>query len=227
MPPSASVPASRSTWRDPASALTHFFGFVAGTIGLVVLLAQSSADVAKQLAFGLYGVSLCVLFLASTTYHFFDLGERRNKMLRRFDHAAIFCLIAGTNVPILMHLLEGKWRVVMLSVVVGVGALGVLFKLTWFSCPRWLDALLYVGMGWIVLIAGPVMWPTMSAEHAGWLLAGGGFFMVGAVIYALKRPDPWPGVFGFHEVWHVFVLGGAACHYGLAYSLLETPYRPF
>jgi len=225
MPPPA--PAPRTTWRDPASALTHFFGFIAGIVGLGFLLADSPTHTAKLVSFAVYGTSLCALFLASSSYHFFDWGERGNKILRRLDHAAIFILIAGTNIPIQVHLLEGTWRTVMLSTVCGVGVVGVLFKLTWFSCPRWLDAMLYVGMGWMVLIAGPVMWPKMSTAHATWLLVGGAFYTVGAIIYALKRPDPWPGVFGFHEVWHVFVLAGAGCHYGMTYSLLHTSYAAF
>lgn len=217
----------RKTWKDPASALSHFLGFLAAIGGMAVLLVQSPAGTAKVVSFTIYGVSLCALFLASSSYHFFDLGERQNKLLRRLDHAAIFILIAGSNVPIQVHLLEGTWRTAMLGTVSGLAIAGVIFKLTWFSCPRWLDAAMYVGMGWMVVIAGPVMYPRMSSAHLGWLIAGGLLYTSGAVIYALKRPDPWPEVFGFHEIWHLFVLAGAGCHYGMTYSLLQTPYPPF
>jgi len=223
--PSGTIP--RRTWREPVCALSHFAGFIAALFGVAALLSESPPTGPKAIAFSIYGGSLCAVFLASSCYHFFDLGDRANRMLRRFDHAAIFLLIAGTNVPLHLHLLDGAWRTGMIATVCGVGALGVVFKLTWFACPRWLDSVLYVGMGWMVIIAVPVMYDRMSQAHLVWLLAGGAFYTVGALIYGLKRPDPWPGVFGFHEIWHLFVLAGAGCHYGLTYALVHTPCPPF
>ncbi len=207
-------------WKEPAAALSHFAGFVAGIVGLCVLVLHSPADGPKVASMAIYGSTLVALFGASSAYHFFDLGERGNKVLRRFDHAAIFLLIAGTALPVLMHMLDGPWRVTMIAITWGLAALGVLFKMTWFGCPRWLDAGMYLALGWLVVIPFPVMWPRFTSMQVVWLAAGGFAYTVGAIVYALKRPDPWPGVFGFHEVWHLFVLAGAAAHFGLAYSLI-------
>ncbi len=223
MPSTATSP----FWREPANALSHFLGLMAAVVGLCILLVKAPPETPKLTAFAIHGASLCALFLASSCYHFFDLGEAGNKLLRRFDHAAIFLLIAGSSVPVHLHFLSGTWRAAMLITVGSAAVLGVLFKMTWFSCPRWLDASMYVAMGWMIVIPSPLLYATMTPEHIGWLAAGGLFYTSGALIYASKRPDPWPGIFGFHEIWHLFVLAGAACHYGLSYSLLLIPHPPF
>ncbi len=213
-------------WKDPASALTHFAGFLAAVVGLVVLVLSGS-DAAKTTTFVIYGLSLALLFLASSSYHFFDLGERGNKMLRRCDHAAIFLLIAGTYVPVIAHVLDGPWRTGMLIAIMTMAALGVAFKLTWFHAPRWIDVALYLGMGWTVLVPGKRMYDALTPELIMWMGAGGAFYTFGALVYATKWPDPWPDRFGFHDIWHLFVLGGAACHFGMVYVLIDHPMAPF
>ena len=214
-------------WKEPASALTHFVGFLAAIAGLIVLLIESPGGLAKTLTLSLYGASLTLLFLSSSTYHFFDLGERGNMWLRRLDHSAIFLLIAGTYLPAVMHTLVGGWRLGMLIALGALTLCGVLFKLTWFHCPRWLDALIYLAMGWSVVIPNTRMFSPLASQSVAWIVAGGLFYTVGALTYAIKRPDPWPDVFGFHEVWHMFVLAGAGCHFFFVYSLLDTPIAPF
>lgn len=209
-------------WKDPASALTHFAGFLAAVVGLIVLWVQTPGPAAKTASFIIYGTSLALLFLSSSAYHFFDLGEDRNLLLRRLDHSAIFLLIGGTYVPPIVHLLEGSWRTGMLTAIGVIAALGVLFKLTWFHAPRWIDAALYLAMGWIVFIPGKMIIGPMSTETLVWMCGGGAFYTVGAVIYATKWPDPWPDTFGFHDVWHLFVLAGAGAHFGFVYSLMDV-----
>lgn len=210
-------------FKDPASALTHFAGFIGALVGILVLFLHTPGPTAKTASFMIYGVSLALLFLSSSAYHFFDLGEDRNLLLRRLDHSAIFLLIGGTYVPPVVHLLEGAWRSGMLIAIGTIAALGILFKLTWFHAPRWVDAALYVAMGWLVFIPGRLMIDPMSTETFAWMALGGAFYTVGAVVYATKWPDPWPDKFGFHDVWHVFVLGGAAAHFGFVYSLMAVP----
>ncbi len=214
-------------WKDPASALTHFAGFLAALVGLPFLLINSPGGNLKTWTITLYGLSLILLFFSSATYHFFDLGPRRNLWLRRLDHSAIFLLISGTYLPAVMHTLTGGWRLGMLITLGTLTVLGVLFKLTWFHCPRWLDALIYLAMGWSVVIPGARLLSPLSEESLFWIVAGGVFYSVGAITYALKKPDPWPGVFGFHEVWHLFVLAGAGSHFIFVYSMLNTPITPF
>ncbi len=214
-------------WKDPASALTHFFGFIAALFGLAYLLNACPPDTPKIVAFSVYGISLCILFFASATYHFFDLGERGNLWLRRGDHSAIFLLIGGSYVPVFMHYLEGSWRFWMLFATATIAIFGILFKLTWFHAPRWLNAGMYLIMGWMVVIPGSTLFTAMSSTTFYYILAGGLFYSFGAIIYALKRPDPWPETFGFHEIWHCFVLAGAASHFLFVVSLVDAPYPSF
>ena len=216
-------PSGTLIWKDPAAAASHFIGFLAAIAGLCVLVVESPPSGAKITSMAIYGGTLVTLFGASTAYHFFDLGTRGNKVLRRIDHAAIYLLIAGTALPVLVHMLDGSWRVTMIAVTWSLAGAGVLFKVAWLGCPRWLDTGLYVVLGWMILIPGPVMWARFSQEQVVWLIGGGLMYTGGAVIYALERPDPWPGRFGFHEVWHLFVLAGAGAHFGLAYSMLKIP----
>lgn len=213
--------------KDPWSAYTHFAGFLAAVAGLVVLIVQSSHDAVELMAMSIYGGSLALLFLASASYHFFDLGERGNQWLRRIDHAAIFLLIAGTYVPSLMHLLGGAWRVTMLAVVVGLALLGVLFKLVFYKAVKRASVVMYLALGWVIVIPGYRMLPQLDAASLAWLVGGGLAYSIGAIVYARKWPDPWPETFGFHEVWHLFVLAGAAMHYVYTYTLIGAPYPSF
>ena len=206
--------------KDPWSAVTHFAGFLAAVVGLVVLLAMSAGDPAKLVGIGIYGSSLALLFAASSAFHFLDVGPRGNRWLRRLDHAAIFLLIAGSYVPPLLHLLEGAWRVGMLVAIGVLALLGVVLKLVWLESPTWLSLGAYLGMGWIVVVPAHLILPQLSWPQLGLLVSGGLVYTAGAVVYSTERPDPWPGVFGHHEVWHLFVLCGAALHWGFMASLL-------
>lgn len=210
-------------WKDPASFLTHFIGFVLAVIGTIALLTSSPGPALKTWSFAAYGVSLALLFLSSSSYHFFDFGESGNLWLRRLDHSAIFLLIGGTYVPMMVHLLDGGWRIGMLVAIASIAVLGIVFKLTWFHAPRWLDAGMYVAMGWSIVIPNVRVFGPMTDETLAWTVVGGLFYTVGAVIYAFKWPDPWPDTFGFHDVWHLFVLGGAAAHFAMVWSLLPLP----
>jgi len=216
------------TWnKDPWSAATHFAGFVAAIIGLVYLVVPSAHSGAKVTAMALYGGSLVALFGASTLYHFIDAGERGNRWLQRLDHCAIFGLIAGSYMPPLVHLLDGPMRIVMISVVGGIAVAGVLLKLLWIDSPTWLGLSLYLALGWIAIIPMGSMLPRVAATSLLLLIAGGVVYTLGAVVYAKRWPDPWPEVFGHHEVWHLFVLGGAGLHFAFVASLLNVPVPMF
>jgi hemolysin III len=217
---------SRLAGKDPVSAWTHIAGFIAGIIGLVYLVERSQT-VSATASLAVYGASLVAIFLASSAYHFFDLGPRGNRVLRRLDHSAIYLFIAGTYVPIVTHAMDGTSRVVALSVVSGLALAGIIFKLTVFNAPRWVNASLYVALGWAVVPFAPYMLPQLDDAQLTWLLVGGVAYTMGAIVYALKRPDPWPEVFGFHEIWHLFVLVAAGAHFGLVRSLLVAPPPPF
>lgn len=213
-------------FKDPWSALTHFAGFLAAVVGMVALVVLSTHDPVKQAGMALYGGSLALLFASSSLYHFLDLGPARNRWLRRLDHAAIFLLIAGTYVPPLLHLLDGAWRVGMLITMGVLAAMGVLLTLVWLESPTWLTVGTYLAMGWVVVVPAHIIFPQLAPLQMGLLVSGGVVYTAGAVVYSLKRPNPWPGVFGHHEVWHLFVLLGAGLHFGFTATLLGAIIPP-
>ncbi len=213
--------------KDPVSASTHFAGFLAACVGLVLLVVLSAHDAAKVTSMSIYGSGLVALFGASSLYHFFDLGESGNRWLRRLDHAAIFLLIAGSYMPPLFHLLDGAWRVSMVAVVGGIAVAGAAMKLLWIDSPKWLGLALYLGLGWCVLVPAWLILPQLSGAELVFLVSGGLAYTFGAVVYAARRPNPWPGIFGHHEVWHLFVLAGALGHFLFAWELLDRPIPAF
>jgi hemolysin III len=212
--------------KDPWSAITHFVGFLGALVGLIILQLKASGDGPVMVCMGIYGVCVALLFLASSTYHFFDLGERGNKTLRRLDHAAIYLMIAGSYVPIILYLLEGPWRMGMFIGVGAIAFLGVMFKLLMFNGTGKAGVILYVVMGWMIMIPAHKIFPQLTWDVAIWLMGGGMLYTVGALVYARKWPNPSPE-FGFHEVWHLFVLAGAASHFVFALELMKRAYPPF
>lgn len=203
----------RLTFKEPASAWTHFiatFGAIAGTL---YLLWASWGTGLKFWSFFAYGIGFIGVFLSSSVYHFFDLGDRWNKWLRRVDHMAIFVMIAGSYIPMLVHFLHGGWRTYMLASVLTIATLGILFKLFWVEAPTFLGVGLYLAMGWMVVVAAPVLARTLSSDVFFWLAVGGLIYSIGALVYAFKWPDPWPETFDHHALWHLFVIGGAAAHF--------------
>jgi hemolysin III len=216
-----------ATFKDPISASTHFAGFLAAIVGGALLVVHSAHDPAKVTGMAVYGASLVALFLASSCYHFFDLGDRPNRFLQRCDHAAIFVFIGGSYAPTLLHALGGGWRLAMFSFVAAATLGGVGYKMLGSGGKRWLSVSLYLAMGWAIIIPAHHIFPTISSAAIGWMIAGGIAYTIGAVIYATKRPNPWPDVFGFHEIWHVFVLLGASAHFAMTWTYLDQPYAPF
>ena len=187
-------------------------GGLLACVGVVVLLARAaSAD--QIVAFGVFGLSLIALYTASALYHLLPLSPPGVARLRRVDHMMIFVLIAGTYTPFCLLALESARRVGLLSVIWGMAFCGVLLKYLWMGAPRWLSVALYLGMGWTAVVAAPPLSQALPSRGVAWVLGGGLVYSAGAIIYGLRRPNPMPGVFGFHEVWHLFVLVGSACHF--------------
>jgi hemolysin III len=201
--------------REPINGLTHLAGGLLAAVGLVVLLATAArAGRADQLvAFGVFGLSLVALYTASTLYHLLPLSPAGIARLRRADHMAIFVLIAGTYTPFCLLALDGAWQAGLLGLIWGLALCGILLKFLWMDAPRWLSVALYLGMGWAALVAAPTLFRVVPPGGIAWVLAGGAVYSAGALIYGLKRPNPVPGVFGFHELWHLFVVAGSACHF--------------
>lgn len=206
---------SKKTLREPVNGLTHAVGGVLAVVGLGVLLstAASSGRLDQLLAFGIFGLSLVALYAASALYHLLPLSPAGVARLRRLDHMSIFVLIAGTYTPFCLLALDGGWRWGLLALIWSLALCGVMLKVRWMDAPRWLSVALYLGMGWIAVIAASELLRAVPPGGIAWVLSGGLIYSVGALAYGLKRPNPVPGVFGFHEVWHIFVLAGSACHF--------------
>jgi hemolysin III len=213
--------------KDPMSWLTHFVGFLASVVGLVFLVVYSAHDSAKVTAMAIYGASLVTLFGASSVYHFMDLGTKGNRWLRRLDHSAIFFLIAGSYVPVTIHLLDGAWRITFLAVVSGLAVAGILLKLVWIDLPDKVGVLLYLLLGWAAVIPAYRILPQMEVSGMIWLVLGGLAYSIGAIVYVKQWPDPWPEWFGHHEIWHLFVLLGATSHYFMNWGLMDLAVPPF
>lgn len=201
--------------KDPISALTHMAGAIASIVALVFLIIVSATEgnAYNVVSCTIFGVSLILLYTFSTLYHSLKVGERATRVLRKFDHIMIYILIAGTYTPICLGPLIGPWGWSIFGVVWGIAIGGIILKAICNNPPRWLSTGLYLLMGWVVIVAVVPMLNTFSLEALLWLLAGGIFYTLGAVIYGLKKPALPFKNFGFHELFHVFVLLGSLCHF--------------
>ncbi len=206
--------------REPVSGLTHLAGAAAALAALAVMVPTAAihGTAWHVVSVSIYGVSMVLLYLASSMYHLLPLSPEGVRKLRRLDHMAIFLLIAGTYTPFCLVPLRGPWGWAIFGVVWGLAAGGIVLKLLWLQAPRWVTAGIYLGMGWVVVIAIHPLLQAMPRGGLFWLVAGGLCYSGGAVIYATKRPNPWPGVFGFHEIWHLWVLAGSACHFWAVFA---------
>ncbi len=200
-------------FRDPVSGFTHLGGAVLAAVGMVILLALGHESVPKIVSLTVYGLTLVAMFSASATYHLVKSRPEVIKVLRKFDHSAIYLLIAGTYTPICLNLFHGFWQWGLLVIVWSMAAIGIGVKIFIINAPRWVTAGIYLVMGWLAVLAFGEILRVMPVGAVIWLVAGGLFFTLGAVVYITKKPDFFPGVFGFHEIWHIFVLLGCVCHY--------------
>lgn len=208
-------PNTKWTMKDPVSGLTHLVGALASIVGTILLLreAERCGTPWKVGSFGVFGVSLFLLYAASAGYHLLDLSERANSRLRTFDHMMIYVLIAGTYTPVCLVALSGMLRWILFVIIWGCALAGILTQGLWFNAPRWLSTSYYVVMGWLGILAIDPLWKAIGTKGIVWMLSGGLFYTIGGVIYAWKVPrTPWKG-FGFHEIFHLFVLCGSFCHY--------------
>lgn len=199
--------------REPVNSLTHWVGAILALIGLIALLIVGWSTPAKIISLTVYGLSLIFLFSASATYHMVLVKDKALEIFRKVDHAAIYVLIAGTYTPFCVNAFEGFWKWGMLSIVWSLALIGIIVKIFYIRAPRWLNAGIYVLMGWLSVAAAGQMLSALPTWVFAWLLAGGIIYTLGAIVYATKIFNFKPGVFGFHEVWHIFVLLAAAAHF--------------
>ncbi len=223
-PVSIHKPSGKFRIKDPGSAITHFIGMVMAAIASVPLLIKAAhqPDSVYIIAMSVYAASLILLYAASTTYHTFDISERVNKLLKKIDHMMISILIAGSYTPVCLIALKGRLGIILLSIVWGIAIAGILIKAFWIFCPKWVSSVLYIGMGWTCVLAFTQLLSNLAPAAFGWLLAGGIIYTIGGVIYALKLPlfNSRHQNFGSHEIFHLFVMAGSACHFIVMYGYL-------
>ena len=204
--------------KEPGSAITHFIGMLMAIFAAVPLLIKAASEPGRiyVVSLAIYAASLILLYAASTTYHTFDISKKVNTILKKIDHMMISVLIAGSYTPVCLLVLKGRTGIILLSVVWAIAIAGILIKAFWVYCPKWVSSVLYIGMGWTCVLAFTQILNNMSPAAFGWLLAGGG------VIYALKLPifNSRHRNFGSHEIFHLFVMGGSACHFVVMYAFL-------
>lgn len=210
--------------KDPGSAITHFIGMLMAVFAAVPLIIKAAHEPERiyLVSIIIYAASLILLYAASTTYHTFDRSEKINTILKKIDHMMISVLIAGSYTPICLLVLKGKLGFTLLAIVWGIAIIGILIKAFWVYCPKWVSSVLYIGMGWTCVLAFTQILNSMSPAAFGWLLAGGIIYTIGGVIYALKLPifNLKHKDFGSHEIFHLFVMGGSACHFVVMYAFV-------
>jgi len=193
--------------------VSHQWAFVVSLfLGAGLIVAAKTPE--ATLAVAIYAASLSALLGTSALYHRIDWTRpEARKWMRRLDHSMIFFLIAGTYTPFALLVLDGALADAIL-VVVWIGAIaGAIVEMVWIEHPKWVAALIYMSLGWVATVAFPQLWSDMGVAGTLLVAAGGLLYTAGAVVYATQRPDPTPRVFGYHEVFHLFVIAAAAAHF--------------
>ncbi len=210
--------------KDPISGISHLFGAILSLVGTIFLLysAYKQNDLIKIVSFFVFGGSMFFLYTSSAIYHLFGHSPEEVDIFRKIDHAMIYILIAGTYTPFCLIALKGVWGIstlITIWIIALAGISTVFFKSFWTKVPRWFATSLYLLMSWMVLIVIYPLYKATSLEAIMWLLIGGIFYTVGAVIYAKKKPNI-SKEFGFHEIFHILVLLGTMSHFFAIYKYL-------
>jgi hemolysin III len=217
----AGLPATAPSAVKPRlRGVSHEYAFFV-SIATGVALVVAASDARARLAASIYAIAVTGLLGTSALYHRVTWRPRARRWMRRLDHSMIFVLIAGTYTPVCLLALHGSLAHTVL-IVVWAGALGgVVFKLLWIDAPKWLLALVYLALGWVSAAVFGELPAAVGWLGVAGLAAGGLLYTAGAVIYASERPNPWPRTFGYHEVFHAFVLAAASLHYAvIAFAVL-------
>jgi hemolysin III len=192
--------------------VSHAWAMWFAVVACVVLAIYAPTGLARAAAL-VYGIGLCALFAASGLYHRWRWSPRWKPILRRVDHSTIYLFIAASSTPVALLVLDGTMRIVVLASVWVGAAFGIAFALAWINAPRLLTAATYLAVGWVGVVSVPQLLSEVGVAPFVLFLLGGILYSAGATIYALRRPDPWPRVFGFHEVFHVLVIAAALVHF--------------
>ena len=208
--------------REPVSGLTHAAGALLSVAALtvMVIVAVHHKTTWHVVSYSIFGTSLILLYTASSFYHLLPFGEHGVKIMQEVDHTMIYVLIAGTYTPFCLVTLRGPWGWSMFGIIWGLAVAGIVTKFAWKTAPRIFRVIFYLIMGWLAII---LIFPLYKVAPEGtiqWLMVGGLFYSIGAIFYATKWPNPIPKVFGFHEIWHLFVMGGSFSHFWAIYRFI-------
>ncbi len=207
--------------KDPGSAITHGIAALLAILAAAPLLIRAARepDNLHVIAMGIFILTMIFLYTASTVYHSVDSTEKVNRRLRKMDHMMISIMIAGSYTPICLIVLRGRLGYTLCATVWAVAIGGILLKAFWITCPKWVSSALYIGMGWLCVLAFVPIFRSLPRAGFGWLLAGGIIYTIGGIIYGLKLPlfNANHKNFGSHEIFHVFVMLGSACHFIVMY----------
>ncbi len=201
---------------------SHLAGMVAAIIGTIFLINKATGSASLLVTALIYGFSISFLFLASSLYHAFKQKDNEVSFWRKMDRLAIFFMIAGSYTPVCYFFLEESWRLPMITIQWSLVAFGFFTQVFFPRAPHVIYALIFLAMGWILVFLINQVLAMMSPTQATLLFVGGGFFTAGAIFYAIKRPLMLPGIFSFHELFHVMVLIGGSCHYAMIYSAFSN-----
>lgn len=210
-------------FREPMNALTHLIGAVLSVIGTIAMIIQISVNgeltplyILSVLAFGL---GLIALYTASFVYHAVHGSEEKLMRLKKVDHSMIFVLIAGSYTPFCLLALSGKTSMMLLTAIWVTAVIGVVLMIFWIKMSRWLNTALYILMGWMAIFAVKPLYLALPVGGFCFLVLGGVMYTIGGVMYGIKKPNLSPR-FGFHEVFHIFVMLGSLCHFYTVFRYL-------
>lgn len=199
--------------REPVNTCTHFITFIGAILGLVFLIILTRNNLPKLVTSTIYGGSVIVLYGASSLYHWLRTTPSKILLLKKFDHVAIYLLIAGSYTPVFYYGLTGTWKWVMLTAVWVLAVIGMVLKFLLIHAPRYVSAAFYLTLGWIALVPFLQLFKNLPLEAIILMIAGGVLYTIGAVIYATKCFDFFPSRFGFHEIFHLFIMTGSIVHF--------------
>jgi hemolysin III len=202
---------------------SHALAVPPAIAGAITLVAVSGGDLTRRISLAVYGISLVLLFAVSAMYHRGSWSLRTRRVWGRLDHATIFVAIAGTYTPVIVNVLRGWQSILLLTVIWALAAAGGTIAATGIPLPRGVTVGLYFAMGWTVIFFMPALAERIHASGLLVLVIGGVLYSAGAIVYAFRWPRLWPGVFGFHEVFHVLVIAASAVYFVFIAATVALP----
>ena len=209
-------------FKEPFPGISHLVGALLSVVALIALLVRAEGRVWHVVGFAVYGTSLILLYAASTLAHSIHCSPKTDERLTRLDYSAIFLLIAGTYTPICLVPLRGPWGWGLLAAIWSMAFLGIWSVWVWRNRRTWARTLIYICMGWLAILAVGEIVRVFTPSALAWLVAGGVVYSAGAVVFITDRPHLWPGRFMAHDLWHLMVLAGSACHFMVMLDFIAT-----